>query len=60
MIESTSTASAPYLTLTLVSPSPPRFVFPLIYKYYILYLYRESSLLLLKKGNATLKVLFVL
>jgi len=60
MIKSTSITSAPYLTLTSVSPSPPRFVFPFIYKYYSLYLYMESSLLLLKKSNATLKVLFIL
>jgi len=59
MIKSTSTTSAPYTTLTLVFPSPPRFIFPLVYKYYILYLYRESSLLLLKKGNTTLKVSFI-
>jgi len=60
MIKSTSIAFAPYLTLILVSPSPPKFIFPLIYKYCILYLYRESSLLLLKKGNTAFKVLFVL
>ena len=57
MIESTSTTSAPYSTSTLVSPSPPRFIFPLICEYSSLY--RESSLLLLKKGNAALKVSFV-
>jgi hypothetical protein len=57
MIKSISTTSTPYSIL--VSPSPPRFVFPFIYKYYGLYLYRESSLLLLKKGNTALKVSFV-
>ncbi|OCL00776.1 uncharacterized protein K441DRAFT_650235, partial [Cenococcum geophilum 1.58] len=49
---------APYSTS--VSPSPLKFVFPLLYKCCILYLYRASSLILLKKGNATLKVLFIL
>ncbi|OCL00827.1 uncharacterized protein K441DRAFT_650334, partial [Cenococcum geophilum 1.58] len=44
---------------TLVSLSPPRFVFPFLCKCCILYLYRASSLMLLKKGNATLKVSFV-
>ncbi|OCK93732.1 uncharacterized protein K441DRAFT_661094, partial [Cenococcum geophilum 1.58] len=45
--------------LISVSPSPPRFVFPLLYKCCILYLYRASSLILLKKGNTALKVSFV-
>ena len=58
MIESTYTTSTPYSTS--VSPSPPRFVFPFIYKYYSLYLYRKSSLLFLKEGNTALKVLLIL
>ena len=57
MVKSTSITSTFYLTL--VSFSPPRFIFPFIYKYCSLYLYRESSLLLLKKSDTALKVLFV-
>jgi hypothetical protein len=57
MIESTSITSTPYSTL--VSLSPPRFIFSFIGECYSLCLYRESSLLFLKEGNIALKVSFV-